>query len=118
MCVIWYLRHTNYRKAVEMSDDTIPPSSGVIVRRSPTNNKPSIGKYTADGIAAVLSAVNRKKIEGDVIARKGLVYLENFVAYLRSDAYRQKSVKQARVSAEWRALHGQSRSKRPHGDAP
>lgn len=100
-----------------MSDNTIPRSSGGVVRRSPTNNKPSIGKYTADGISAVLSAVNSKKIEGDVIARKGLVFLENFVAYLRSDAYRQKSEKQSRISAEWRALHGQSRSKRSPGDA-
>lgn len=82
-----------------------------ITRPRAKNCKPMVTAYTADGILAILGAVDKTKLVDNVAAKKGLVYMEALAAYLKSDAYRIKSEKQSLISQAWRSVNGQSRDR-------
>ena len=83
-------------------------SGDKIIRPRAKNNKPMVTAYTADGILAILGAVDKAKLADNVAAQKGLVYMEALAAYLKSDAYRIKSEKQSLITKAWRSSNGLS----------
>jgi hypothetical protein len=72
-------------------------------KKAGPNAKPMVSKFTAQGLRAVLAAVDLEKIKGDKHAMKAHAYVVGLIDYLEGPDYAALSAKRITNTKKYRA---------------